>query len=205
MNTDLCPFGSRLQHYWERLSPKERLMSLDEEALYSLALLEVAKEIAKATPGNSVADAFCGAGGLSIAMALQGKHVVSIDSSAERLEMARENASLFNVDASIEFITGDCVEILPTIDTDTVLLDPPWGGTDYSQAQEFPLSNFRPNGCILLDLTLSIFANVVMRLPKNFAFSELARFDRLYKLQENRFQGQLLHYCIYFSNGGELA
>ena len=47
MTSELCPFGNSLQHYWDRLSPKERNMSLDEEALYSLTPQVIAAEIAK--------------------------------------------------------------------------------------------------------------------------------------------------------------
>ncbi|MEM7146999.1 MAG: methyltransferase domain-containing protein [Verrucomicrobiota bacterium] len=199
MDADLCRFGEGLQKYWDRLSPEERRFSLDEEALYSLAIQEVALEIADATPGDSVVDAFCGAGGLSIAMARRGKRVIAIDRSAERIRMAGENAVVFDVKASIEFVCGDSLKLLAVYDADTAILDPPWGGTDYGEVDAFRLSNFEPDGERLLDVALSRFRNVVMRVPKNFCFPELDRLGRAFKVQENLYRGELLHYCVYFS------
>ena len=124
---DICPFGPRLQHYWDRLTERERKMMLDEEGLFSLALEAVALNIADKTPGDVVVDAFCGAGGSSIGFARKGKRVVAIDNNARRLNMARHNARLFVVEGSIEFIYGDCRDLISTLKADTVFLDPPLG------------------------------------------------------------------------------
>lgn len=132
--SERCPFGEGLQRYWDRLSPREREMSLDEEALYSLAPQEVGLEIAAEIPGRSVIDAFCGAGGLAIALARKGKRVIAIDLDPARLEMARRNADLFGIEKQIEFVAGDASSRLPTMSADAVLLDPPWGGPDYWKA-----------------------------------------------------------------------
>jgi len=47
---DICPLGPHLQHYWDRLSYREKKMEFDEEALFSLALESVALNIAEKTP-----------------------------------------------------------------------------------------------------------------------------------------------------------
>lgn len=177
-------------------------MALDEEALYSLTPQLVATEIAREVSGNTVVDAFCGAGGLTIGLALAGKHVVAIDSSRERLDMARKNADLFGVSESIEFVHGDALEVLPTIQPDTIVLDPPWGGVDYGKIEQFLLSNFAPDGLALLNLALSLTPQVVLRVPKNFQMRELEQFGREYTLQENMLDGKLLHYCVYFGGVG---
>ena len=98
----------------------------------------------------------------------------------------------------IEFVEGDCMQILPTLKPDSIFLDPPWGGTDYGKITEFKLSNFDPDGKSLLDLSFSMTNSVVMRLPKNFDLDELKRINGDYKLQENYLKGQFLHYCVYF-------
>jgi len=195
---DICPLGDHLQHYWDRLSKEERKMEFDEEGLFSLTPGKVALQIADKTSGNLIVDAFCGVGGSAIGFALKGKSVIAIDNSSDRLSMAKNNSEVFGVSSLIEFVEGDCMQILPTLKPDSIFLDPPWGGTDYGNITEFKLSNFEPDGKSLLNLSFSITNSVVMRLPKNFDLDELKRINRDYKLQENYLKGQLLHYCVYF-------
>ena len=128
-----------------------------------------------------------------------GKRVVAIDNNALKLDMARYNAKLFDVDENIEFIHGDCLDILPALKADTVFLDPPWGGTDYARTEKFYLSDFEPDGRALLDLSTSLTPSVVLRLPKNFAMEELDKLGRAYETERNTFNGRILHYCVYFS------
>ena len=197
---DKCLLGPHLQHYWDRLSDIEKNMEFDEEGLFSLALQPVALEIAEKTPGKLVVDAFCGVGGMAIGFARAGKKVVAIDSNIKRLGMAERNAALFGVEGAIDFQLGDTEELLPTLKPDTVFLDPPWGGTDYNEKGKFHFSDFEPGGVKLLDMAFSVSDSVVMRLPKNFDFGELDSMGRKYGVQENKFDGRLLHYCVYFKS-----
>ena len=196
----VCPLGPHLQHYWDRLSDTERKMEFDEEGLFSLALQTVALEIAERTPGEVVADAFCGVGGMAIGFARAGKKVIAIDNNEKRLSMAKRNSSLFGVQDSIEFIGGDITQVLPSLKADSVFLDPPWGGTDYNEKEEFSFADFEPEGRLLIDISFSVADSVVMRVPKNFNFEELDSIGLEYELQENIFSGQLLHYCVYFKS-----
>lgn len=198
VSNDICPLGKHLQHYWDRLSSEERKMEFDEEGLFSLTPRKVALDIADNTTGNIIVDAFCGVGGSAIGFALKGKSVIAIDNSSDRLSMAKNNSEIFGVYSLIEFVEGDCMQILPTLKTDTIFLDPPWGGTDYLKINEFKLSNFEPDGKSLLDLSFSITNSVAMRLPKNFVLDELNRLNRKYELEENYLHDQFLHYCVYF-------
>jgi len=174
-------------------------MMLDEEGLFSLALESVALHISEKTPGVLIADAFCGAGGSAIGFARMGKRVVAIDNNPLKLDMARHNAKLFDVEDNIEFIHGDCRDILTSLKADTVFLDPPWGGTDYNRAERFYLSDFEPDGRMLLDLSFSLTPSVVIKLPKNFAMDEMDKLGRAYETEQNTFNGRILHYCVYFS------
>jgi len=202
MNTEtknICPLGPHLQHYWDRLTEREREMMLDEEGLFSLALESVALHIAEKTPGDSIVDAFCGVGGSAIGFARKGKRVVAIDNDAHRLSMARHNAKLFGVEGNIEFLHGDCRALIPALQADAIFLDPPWGGTDYNKAEKFSLSDFEPDGRELLEPSFSLTPFVVLRLPKNFAREELDELGREYETERNTLDGRLLHYCVYFS------
>ena len=133
----VCPFGSELQKYWDRLSPLERQMELDAEALYSLIVQEAALRTAAVTPGNHIIDAFAGAGGSAIGFARSGKKVTAVELHPHRLEMAKRNAALFQVADRIDFILGDALVLLPNLPGDTVFLSPPWGGPGYSKRPLF--------------------------------------------------------------------
>ena len=196
----ICPFGDEFQRYWDRLSDVEHRMELDEEALYSLTPQRVAEQIVAQVPGNTVIDAFCGAGGLTIALARRGKRVLAVDVSTTRLEMARSNARLFGVADRIDFHAGDALDLLPRLSADAVLLDPPWGGPDYAADDKFLLSHFDPPGKELLQTAFAVTDNVMMRLPKNFRISELDRFGRSYHLQTNLLDGRLLHYTAFWTS-----
>ena len=195
---DICPLGPHLQHYWDRLSDIEKRMKLDEEGLFSLTLEQTALEIAEKTKGDLVVDAFCGAGGSSIGFARAGKNVIAVDDHPGRLEMAKYNASLFGVLDKIQFVLGNCMQAVPASRPDSIFLDPPWGGTDYNQAEKFRLSDFEPDGRDLLTLAFSVTDSVVMRLPKNFDLKELDYLERPFELMSNELNGKLLHYCAFF-------
>ena len=54
--------------------------------------------------------------------------VIAIEINQKRLDCAKKNAEIYGVSDKIEFILGDCLEILPTLHADAVFLSPPWGG-----------------------------------------------------------------------------
>lgn len=198
MASQTCPFGAHLQHYWDRLSPLEQQMHIDEEGLYSLAQQAVMDQITPLVPGETVIDAFCGIGGSAIGFARAGKRVTTIDSNAARLEMARYNAALFGVEGNIAFEHGNSLELLPKLHADAVFLDPPWGGPNYSKQKEFYLDDFSPSGKTLLEISFKVAPCTVIRLPKNFAMNEIESLPRKAKLQENFLGPKLMHFTAFF-------
>ena len=189
-----CPFGPAMEKYWARLSPEEKQMRLDREALYSLVVQPAALRTASITPGQHVVDAFCGAGGSTIGFARAGKRVTAIEMNPERLEMARYNADLFGVSDRITFLQGDSLEILPRLAPSTVFLAPPWGGPEYAQQELFTLDAFSPNGHVLLNLALTCGESVVMQLPRNFDLNQFKPFRVEVTLSEDLLNGELLSY-----------
>lgn len=189
-----CPFGTGMQRYWNRLSPEERCMQLDVEALYSLSVQAAALQAASAIPGEHILDPFCGAGGSAIAFARSGKRVTAIELNPKRLEMARYNAELFGVSAHITFIHGDAVELIPSIRADTIFLSPPWGGPNYSQRPLFTFDCFTPDGGVLMDVASRSFSTIALQLPRNFDFNELKQFVGMVSISEDRVGDELVSY-----------
>ena len=119
-----------------------------------------------------VLDAFCGCGGNSIAFARAGFRVLAVDLDQQRLEMARHNAVVYEVDHLIEFICADSLAFCQGIAAshaevdcrqsnasaaktdrrpafpcvDLVYLAPPWGGVDYTKSgqNDFSLETMVP-------------------------------------------------------------
>jgi 23S rRNA (cytosine1962-C5)-methyltransferase len=78
--------------------------------------------------GRKVLNLFCYTGGFSVAAAAGGAaSIVSVDSSAEALELARKNMELNRVTAPCGFARADIFQYLrnETIDAELIILDPP--------------------------------------------------------------------------------
>jgi 23S rRNA (uracil1939-C5)-methyltransferase len=79
---------------------------------------------------ESVVDAYCGIGTLSLPLAQKTRRVIGIESLPAAVHQARGNAQ-FNRVENVEFVQGAVEDILPSLETpDIVLLDPPRKGCD---------------------------------------------------------------------------
>ncbi len=196
---NICPLGPHLQKYWERLSPIEQKMQMDEEGLYSLTPQIYGERIADRTNSRRVIDAFCGLGGSAIAFARQGKLVTAFDINEDRLQMALYNAELFDVCDKIEFRLSDCGVVLSNLNgQEAVFLDPPWGGPSYSAQAEFHFADFVVDCLSLLDICLKSAGEVILRLPKNFAMKDLEQFREKFELEDSFYENQLFFRTAFF-------
>lgn len=99
------------------------------ERLYGLAL-----EYAGLTGAETVVDAYCGAGTISLLLAQKAKKVIGIEIVPEAIQNANENAA-HNGIANAEFHVGATEELLPKLvenglRPDVIVLDPPRKGCD---------------------------------------------------------------------------
>jgi trimethylguanosine synthase len=198
--SNICPLGERYQRYWDKLSLPERRMKIDVEGLYSMDLQEVALQLAQKIEADRIVDAFCGIGGATIAFARTGKFVKAIEIDPGRLEMARHNALLFAVQDRIIFHQGDAMDLLQSSEA-AVYLDPPWGGPSYGRREQFSLKCFAPDGEGLLRRALSASREVILKLPKNFDFSELVPIREPTEIIANELAGRLEYYTAIFRTG----
>lgn len=79
-------------------------------------------------------DGFAGAGGDVLQFAKTCNHVVAIEISRERLNMAKHNAKIYGVDHKITFVHGDYFKLAKNYKVDFVFMSPPWGGPDYTKS-----------------------------------------------------------------------
>jgi 16S rRNA G966 N2-methylase RsmD len=197
---DPCPFGKDLEVYWNRLSPKEKQLSFDEEGLRDFVPLLVGFPLARQVKSEIVCDCFSGVGGLSIAFAAAGKTVHGIELNAHRVKLAQANAKTFGLEDKADFICAEAMSALGSMNLKdkALILDPPWGGTAYGELPLFQLKHFRPNGEQLLSVAFKTEAEILLILPKNFDLNELNQFKRPRLMIENILNGELLGYAALF-------
>ena len=100
------------------------------EVLYQKAL-----EFAQLTGNETVWDAYCGIGSISLFLAQKAKMVYGVEIVPEAIEDAKTNA-LINEIENVEFIVGAAEEVIPNkfkeegIKADVIVVDPPRKGCD---------------------------------------------------------------------------
>jgi tRNA (guanine10-N2)-dimethyltransferase len=81
--------------------------------------------LARARPGSTFTDPFCGVGGILIEAAVVGCNVVGIDANSRMLRGARRNLRHFNLEA-LGFVNADA-RTCPIGGVDAIATDPPYG------------------------------------------------------------------------------
>ncbi|MBC2174023.1 23S rRNA (uracil(1939)-C(5))-methyltransferase RlmD [Listeria booriae] len=99
------------------------------EILYAEAL-----KLAGLTGEETVIDAYCGIGSISLCLAKEAKHVYGVEIVPQAIEDARANAKLNKMD-NVTFAVGKAEEVIPDwfkqgIKADVVVVDPPRKGCD---------------------------------------------------------------------------
>lgn len=88
--------------------------------------------------------------------------------------MARHNARVYGVEHKVQWIHGDCLQVLPTLkNIDVVFLSPPWGGPKYKSNAVFDLRGMEPNYETTFFTSLSIAKNIIYLLPRNSDLTQL--------------------------------
>lgn len=101
------------------------------EVLYNKAL-----EFAGLTGNETVFDAYCGTGTISLFLADRAKKVYGVEIIPQAIENAKENARVNNI-TNAEFITGEAEKVIPEliekgVRAEVVVVDPPRKGCDES-------------------------------------------------------------------------
>ncbi len=99
------------------------------EKLYGLAL-----DFAQLTGAETVVDAYCGAGTISLLLAQKAKRVIGIEIVPQAIENANANACRNHIE-NAEFMTGATEDLLPKLvknglHPDVIVLDPPRKGCE---------------------------------------------------------------------------
>ena len=107
----------------------------------TLVLYEKAVEYAALSGAETVIDAYCGTGTISLFLAAKAAKVYGIEIVEPAIENARKNANDNNV-SNVEFIVGDAIDVMPRlykqgIRPAVVVVDPPRAGCDQKVLETF--------------------------------------------------------------------
>ncbi|PNY09032.1 trimethylguanosine synthase [Trifolium pratense] len=190
-------YSATIEKYWcQRYILFSRFddgVNMDEEGWFSVTPEVIAHYQASRCASGTVIDCFTGVGGNAIQFAQRCNHVIAIDIDPSKIGFARHNAAIYRVDDLIDFIVGDFFVLAPKTDVkqwtsdmfcldegykgaDTVFLSPPWGGPDYAKVETYDMKTMlRPHdGYTLFNVAKEIASRVVMFLPRNVNFNQLA-------------------------------
>jgi SAM-dependent methyltransferase len=123
--------------------------------------------------GARIADLGCGIGGDSLALAQQGFQVIGIDLDAERLELARANAQVYNVQDSIEFSQLDINDFNPK--GYTALFFDPARRTEAGK-RLFSVEAYQPPLSII-QKWLPVVPNLAVKISPGVDYSELQAYN----------------------------
>ncbi|MBQ6297759.1 MAG: 23S rRNA (uracil(1939)-C(5))-methyltransferase RlmD [Selenomonadaceae bacterium] len=103
------------------------------EILYKTAL-----DFAELHGHETIIDAYCGTGTISLFMAKKARKVIGVEVVSSAIADAKKNARENNI-RNAEFIVGDAVKVLPKIfePADIVIVDPPRAGCDKKVLETF--------------------------------------------------------------------
>ena len=107
--------------------------TVQTEILYKTAL-----DFAELHGHETIIDAYCGTGTISLFMARKARKVIGIEVVSSAIADAKRNARENNI-RNAEFMVGDAVKVLPRIfePVDVVIVDPPRAGCDKKVLETF--------------------------------------------------------------------
>jgi len=174
---DPCGDSPRISKYWAQryrlFSKYDEGIQMDEESWYSVTPEKIAKHIAEVCKCGLVVDAFCGVGGNAIQFAQTCDRVIAIDIDSKKIDMARNNARVYGVEAKIEFIIGDFFSIASSLIADAIFLSPPWGGPEYLQEAKYDLQKM--DGFKVFTAASKITSNIAFFVPRNTKVDQLSK------------------------------
>ncbi|KAK9271375.1 hypothetical protein L1049_026965 [Liquidambar formosana] len=199
------------KYWWQRYLLFSRFddgIKMDEEGWYSVTPEPIARHQASRCGSGIIVDCFTGVGGNAIQFAQRSRHVIAIDIDPKKIDYAKHNAAIYEVDDLIDFIVGDSFLLAPKLKADTVFLSPPWGGPDYARVETYDIKTMlKPHdGYFLFNTAKEIASRIVMFLPRNVDLGQLAELSLSanppwsLEVEKNFINGKFKAITAYFSD-----
>lgn len=138
----------------------------------TVKLYRAAMERAALTGNETVVDAYCGIGTISLFAARKAEQVIGVESVSQAVEDAKENAQLNNID-NADFICAKAEEWLPRavadgLKPDVVIVDPPRKGCDNKLLEA--ILTAKPERVVYVSCDPATLARDVKRLTEGGAY-----------------------------------
>ncbi|KAI9868696.1 MAG: Trimethylguanosine synthase [Trichoglossum hirsutum] len=197
-----------IQRYWHQrhsiFSRYDEGIWMTDDSWFGTTPEPVANKIAEHlshAEGNTIIDAFAGAGGNTIAFAKldRWEKIIAIEKDPEAIACAKHNAEIYGVGDRIQWINGDCFEVLQNQTYSffefkrpcVIFASPPWGGPGYRSDEIFDLSTMHPYSVNEIhDAIAKISPDIAMYLPRTSDLRQLARYASGGRKIE------VVHYCM---------
>jgi len=162
---------------------------------------QLAEPIAQRFKGYKLClDACVGAGFTTLFLAKYVDNILAVDVNHTHLEQARYNSQIAYTEKKIEFVEGNVLEVIDSIDFDSAFLDPDWAKAgDNKENHVFELSDMVPNTELLLKKVFTKTKNICLRLPKEFDLQKLNDFPT-HESEAVYQDARLKFYCVYFGD-----
>ncbi|XP_017113679.1 trimethylguanosine synthase [Drosophila elegans] len=203
--------GQMVKYWFKRFSLFSRFdrgIRLDRESWFSVTPEKIAKQTSRRLACDLIVDGFCGCGGNAIQFANTCGRVIAVDIDAEKLAMAKHNASIYGVAHKIEFIHADFLQFAAStrIRPDVVFLSPPWGGPDYQKQANFDIEkSLLPVGASkLMQLSRRLASDVSFFLPRNANMSQVIALSgpgQQCEVEHNYLDTRMVALTAYYGSG----
>ena len=127
-------------------------------------------------------DGFAGAGGNVIQFA-KNNPTVALEIDPTRIEMLKNNGSIYNVLENLEIVQGDFLEDAKNQQFDIIFMSPPWGGPDYVKSKKYDIfTMITPSIINIMETCNEITKSIVLYLPRT---AHPAQVVQLFKYMPN--------------------
>lgn len=158
---------------------KLRLSNIGE---YSIAKPHIAERIVETIVSDvgedaTVTDAFGNMGGMAIALAKRVSKVNTCEIVPKHCEILQNNLEQYGLFDKVNLKCGDYMKVMKSLKQDAVVLDPPWGGTDYKEKTNIDLGMNNVNIICIINKLLDKAKYIYMMVPHNYKYDDLRLID----------------------------
>lgn len=158
---------------------KLRLSNIGE---YSIARPHIAESISETIlkdigESGVVTDAFGNMGGMTIALAKRFSKVNTCEIVPKHCEILQNNLEQYGLLEKVSLTCGDYMNSMKKLTQDAIVLDPPWGGTDYKNQKYIDLGMNNVNIICIINKLLGKAKYIYMMVPHNYKYEDLKLID----------------------------
>jgi len=147
-------------------------------------------------------------GGMSIALAKRFSKVNTCEIVRKHCEILENNLEQYGLIKKVNITCGDYMDSMTKLTQDAIVLDPPWGGTEYKNQKHIDLGMNNVNIICIINKLLDKSKYIYMMVPYNYKYDDLQLIDpkcnvvmKKLEPERNRISKVLLRFSKIVSGG----